>query len=612
MKTIRVFLITMLVVMLAGCKTHLSVKKTLPSGDTATGYVYYLPRTEVSIELERELRSCEVLLSEMDLAVYWLREQAKSNPEEQLSITKVQRLRRKFSDSFDEYNLDFDRVFNEMRDRNRSKNNQDSDPSTIDVDLEIALRATLTPQSFPDTSQSYVIDYMNTKNGMKSTNFTVENYPNGTLKSINMSIDDQAGAILQSTVRGVLALASGFVGLPIPVEAEADAETVASYGDFRQRVRPELCKSEIRSLLEQREVLDKELSAWPAKRQGLEKVVAQRIKTLESKRAELEQAKADGKTSDALAEYEVAIKAAVAKKSEAEAELKKAKDEVAPKNARRDQLRTRLTVTTRMHLIPEEASNKQITGFERARSQWFEDGALQRYCEGNSGLECGGNNIPKALYAYAAIYTPLGRNETNGHQIQCPSKFEGDDKMGRNFCKGVIYRQPATGLLLACTWDECLGPNGKIQVVSDNLIASQTIVIPQLGVPAILPLSNRAFQNNNLQATFAENGMLTKVTYSSNARAEAAAGAFGGSASDVASFLDARREAKKEKRGEAAAELVSEKERVAAQLALEQEIKKLEDFRAGVPVEEDPEPGPGDSSDGGAASDSGTSGDSGG
>ncbi len=534
MKTIQVSLITvLLVLMLAGCNTHLRVKYASNSGNAERGHIYYLPRTEVAIELERELRNCEV--------------------------------------------------------------------SESQIDLEITLRATLTARILPDRNHAYVIDYMTTKKGMKSTNYTVENYPNGTLKSINASIDDRTGVVLQNTIRGMLQLAGGFTSL---TGTEAAAQTQPQ----------ELCKSEINILLEERKALDKNLNAWPTERQRLEETVAQRTKTLETKRAELDEAKAGGKTGGALDEYEKAVETAAANKSQAEAALNKAKAEAASKKTRRDRLRARLTVTTKVHFIPEEDSNKPIPGSESARDQWFDSTGLQSYCSNERGLvrnDCDEENTLNALRAYAAVYVPSGHSDGNGSKIQCQTEPEGGDG-GGDLCKGVIYRQPATGLLLACSRKECLRSDGKLQVLSENLIASQDVVIPQLGVPAFLPLSNSAFQNNNLQATFAENGVLTKVTYSSNARAEAAAGAFEGSASDVASFLDARREAEKEKRGKAAAELLAEKERVAAQLALEQEIKKLEDFRAGIPVEEEPEPMPDDSSDGGAGSDSGNSVDDGG
>lgn len=588
------------VVLACACSTHLSVRPASNSNGFEQGHVYYLPRTELTVELERELRNCEVSTSNASLFRLWLQhEHDLMDKGAALKEEASTLLRQRIHESDLSAEFDAEKILADLGEREDGK-------LQVNVDLKIQFRATLTPHSLPDMTQRYVIDYMTTKSGLKSTNYTVENYPNGTLKSINMSIDDRTSAVAQSTIRGVLTLAGGAAGFPIDLDMPGEDESVP-FTNFEKSARSglrQLCKPEVLGLLRQRQALDRELGTLPAEIAEMQEEVGQLTSALEEERTALEKARSEGKADEEINQYESSVAAAAKDKSHAETALKKKKAEAKPKTARRDRLRDELTVTTTALFMHEVELINQIYlgGADRAAAKWFDMERVEEYCDNNASgglsMACGAppssedsnsdKRLPKALFAYAAVY--LAPSNADYQQPTNACEGEGLNGTADDSCQGVIYRQPATGLMLVCSREECLDGNGKIQALSENLIASEPITIPQLGVSAALPLTNRAFQNNNLQASFTENGALTKVTYSSNARAEAAAGAFEGSANDIAAFLNARREAEEAKRDAATDDLVSEKERVAAQLALEQEIKKLQDFRAGVPVEETPAP----------------------
>ena len=76
---------------------------------------------------------------------------------------------------------------------------------------------------------------------------------------------------------------------------------------------------------------------------------------------------------------------------------------------------------------------------------------------------------------------------------------------------GVIFRQPVQGTLSVHFCGDWSASRGTCSASKQDTLA--TTAIPQLGRLQVLPYRNGPFQNNELTATFAESGALTKVTY---------------------------------------------------------------------------------------------------
>ena len=99
--------------------------------------------------------------------------------------------------------------------------------------------------------------------------------------------------------------------------------------------------------------------------------------------------------------------------------------------------------------------------------------------------------------------------------------------------RGLRYRMPAAGRLVACSITPCRSAN------PDSVIASFDAPIVQLGYVNVLPFRSRAFGSNSFSAEFAPDGSLRAVGYEQKtAPAESLSGAVADAAGQVSGALD--------------------------------------------------------------------------
>lgn len=471
-----------------------------------------------------------------------------------------------------------------------------------DVNLTVLMRATLSAHMLPDTSQAYSIDYQGMSQSSKDTEYKVSKYPNGTLKSVNSIIDDKTDEVISSTVRGVLQLAavsSGFpvtfpprpspdvkISIPKPIHKPLSfAEWLDAHPGFAEPSN--LCNNTTMQRLRQRAALMDQLETL-AKQIGQKEAAANKALATAAeetdKAAELQiqhDALPKGDEKDQIAKDIATHKEAATNgtKSATAANKEKAalEKEQAETNAKLNSVRKTLTLTTTQLLYEKrnpDADQVQIIGHLEAARAWFVPEILKKYCDfektnQNSDIctevDLGSEKVlvPNRLMAWAARYLAP-------HKPSFPQNVP---------TEGLVYREPVQGLLLVCQESECLETDPKERL--GDIVASpdQTVLItpadfPQLGVLASLPLTNRAFQNNSITATFSPTGSLETLEYKSNARAAAAAKAFEGSAGDILTFAEAKKGAKKN-------DLVTKKAEVDAETALlEAEKKRAEAKKA--------------------------------
>lgn len=80
---------------------------------------------------------------------------------------------------------------------------------------------------------------------------------------------------------------------------------------------------------------------------------------------------------------------------------------------------------------------------------------------------------------------------------------------GNNTIEGILYRQPTKVQLKICDENN-----------PDKCPFNEQKSVPGVGVLASLPFSNEAFQSNALEAVFNDQGMLTRVKYTTNSTAK--------------------------------------------------------------------------------------------
>ncbi len=475
------------------------------------------------------------------------------------------------------------------------------DTELAEVNLSVLMRASVTANTLPDMNHAYTIDYLGMTKGTKQTEYLVEKYPNGTLKSVNSKIDDRTAQVIQGTLRGALRLAAASGGFPVTFDVAGaqvggarlpltfDQWRTANEGKFPETP---LCKARILQLLRQRSDLEAQTSGASTRILALIKEAGEATAAagkLTKEAADLQ------KQLDALPAGDPGRKALEEKieKLKAEAKIQTAKaeqllkDKAALEEAQGGSLgkfaavRKQLTITT-THLFRAErpagatAMEEVIKGADVASAAWFDPSALTKYCSPTL-LPCDGT-IPKALSASIAGY--LGPQPV----VQTASK--------PTEATSLIYREPAHGLLLVCKERACLATNGNLSATPEDTLLVTLADFPQLGILAFLPLTNDTFQNNAIEASFSASGSLEKLKYVSNARAEAAAKAFEGVSADVLAFTEAKQGAKKKELETEKAELDAEKALLEARLARDKARQALEDFHNPGPEPEPvPEPG---------------------
>lgn len=604
-----------------GC-TNLSATKVNDSDKGVEGQVYNLSRVEFSIGLDRELKSCQLRYkTEFLTAQEWLREQA------DLIASRSQ-----LNDSQSDYNKIisdpilkrpevrsyFDTIFNNPSwATNFTPNSsavdqmkeafvnvavlQDDD---IELLLEVEMRAIVTPLVLSDPSQIYVIKYGDMKESFKSTDYAVETYPNGTLKSINVVLADQTAAVVQSTLQGAARIASAVNGIPVVggfIVQSMPNTPVSSFEDWFEKQVNKLddlspCSATTKLQILQKNILLKANSSFAQQILNLEKDISNQEKTVTKLTTDL--SKETKKLAD-MADNDPARTAQDQAVKTAEKAVTAAKKILADHNSSKKSLedsssklttnlanvRKQLTLSAVTHFSPEAAvwgkidKNKEdleikipaiisimISGAEEALDLWLDKDKVKTYC--SKGASCD-NERPKSalksLSAQAAIYPSLASLS----KVPPPT------------IKSVVYRNPLRTMLFVCKEQLCIDENGKPSAEHKNILLASVVDVPQLGVLASLPLKNSAFQNNTLTATFAESGTLTKLTYVTNATAQAAAETFTKSADVFLQYKAAKLNEEKTKLEQTKLETDAKTELLKSQLAEEQAradlIKFLQD-----------------------------------
>ncbi|MEO3714120.1 hypothetical protein [Roseateles flavus] len=597
---------------LSACTTTLTASKVGNFDKVVKGQVYYLPRAEFQVNLSRELKSCNVVYQDdAQAALAWLGAQLQSargadTPEDALKIMDaivadpvlsrgdvqpginavlgsnwLQRVvvtaaaqppkpgsKQKGKAAKDTREVSDDGL-NKLSAAIRQLNLRP------ELKLEVDVTAQVVPSFAPDASHAYSLDYAPMAEGLKATDYTVETYPGGTLKSVNVTIDDQTGPAILSAIGGITKLTAAASGFPLPTANAAKAVPFQSFGDWQdaQAERAVACKADIRWKLYQRDGLEAQSEAGAETSLALQKDVdklndeqVKAIAALEKAQAALKELdENDPKRPEAKAQVTKAesdSKLAAKQVLDAKAKLTGAQQAAAKVVTRLASVRKALTVMSSTTFRPTPAVLSQdLPGAVEALQAWLAPDP----CKGDKQcVHPDRSRLAAAMSAQVALYAP-----------SLPGDRSND--VGE---VGVFYRQPFKSTLLVCKAQVCTS-GGAIVATPDVVLVSSLVDVPQLGALAVLPLKNGPFQNNTITASFAESGALTKLAYKSNAAAAKAAEVFESSADALMKFREAKRNQETSKLEASASELAAKKKLIDAQLALEKAQADLDKFREG-------------------------------
>ncbi len=597
-------------IVLQACTTQMVATPTSDFRKQVAGQVYYLPKTEFQITITRELKACATgFPSDADAAPRWLLDQLKVieilvsekrndeagrllaaalNDPVLLQVDTRATIKSVLAKTWLLSILDAQDAVKPLKPLQSVPASQDQigvavkalsnvSPS-LPAAFEVEVNAKAVPLVLADTQQFFSIDFNGMQNDLKGTDYAVESYPNGTLKSINVTIEDQTGAVIQGVLSGAAKLAAGFGGFPFPSAQGGDTtRKIVPLKEWKQTLadsRP-LCNAEVRLKLLQRGALAAKVEADAEAALATQKTIARlgeaevEAEAARDKLAAQVKDLPDGdvtkpKLQAALKLSEAALKnassaLAAAKKNQVE------ENEAAAKTAARlAAVRKALTVTAIATVSPKPSDqNYPLRGADEAKLAWLDKRAKPSCLPLDDDCYTIPTDVGTNLAASAALY-PF----TTGGGPATQSDTE----------QGIWYRQPLKSLLYVCTKGDCLTA-GSLTAPPSRVVLAAPVDVPQFGPMAFLQLRNKVFQNNTIAASFAENGALTKLTYKTNAAAAKAAEIFESSADTIMKFKEAKQNQGATKATAAAAELDARKKLVEAQLALEKAQSDLDKFR---------------------------------
>lgn len=393
--------------------------------------------------------------------------------------------------------------------------------------------------------EKFSVDYEAMSGWSKTSGFEIQTYDNGVLKSINAEAADQTKGIIGNAVKSGVSLLSLVNGVPLG----------ANLAQPPPGPKPDgiVCTAAASSALD---LIGKTTKALKSE--------TEKLVELNDEVSRLERAASMGALTDAMKIALEVNQKAVTSQAQRVASLTKESDALVDRVSVSEQILWPQTPTQRvLNAGPNAANLASIAKlFRVAPGGYAED-------KWAATMNLRGRLVP-AVAQTAAISCEADDKTCTRREVK-PGKAE-----------GLIYRSPVAGRLLICevaTDQECdlVASSGNV-IGASGVIASTSVVAPQLGALRVLPYRNGVFQNNVLKVAFRENGSISVLNYDEkSARGLELAETISSGLGELTAYRDAR-QANREKRA-ADAKAEEEAKKKAALDDLDKEISRLEKLK---------------------------------
>lgn len=415
--------------------------------------------------------------------------------------------------------------------------------------VRFVFKVTAEPHYVP--GERFVIDYEKLSGWSKTSKVEVQTYDNGTIKSINAAAEDKTASIIGDVVKSVVRVASLAQGVPLP-SAETKEKSVLSLEDRY------VCSENTRTALTLLKQAEGDL------KKATEKLVA-----LTDEAASLERlARIDGLDTAGRRRL-VALQPILKQQVKSVADMS---DDLATLE-KRVSLEETITwpldpLERDLSLAPSPRNQKKL------EEEMFKK--LEKAQGGNTLAELGVATRLKGSLVPTVVAKEVSCPQ--GGSSRCARREETDSDKS----EGLLYRNPAPARLLICDGsqdDQC-----SVRAASGVVMTAQAMA-PQLGELRLLPYRNGVFQNNELKATFRENGAVATFNYDDKtARGKELSGAVLAGLDEVVAYRDAREAAKEKKASDAKAEEAARKQaeldKLDHEIARLEKLKKISDLNA--------------------------------
>lgn len=368
------------------------------------------------------------------------------------------------------------------------------------ITLPSKLNATVSSNLVADTEQRYVIPYEQLNRVTKVTDIDIKSWETGALKSINSTIDDR-------TMETATAVFSGIADIGIAAATRASGTVLYGYTDDRS---PKPCEP-FKEKLDRLKELKLDLTKAFGDREALisnDEEVRSRERAVAEARSILIEARNGGSEAD-IGRAERTLGEALKKLDKAEQNQSQSQvsKNVANLQTAIAKLEKELTFSKTTVWVPTGKKLSVETDITISK-----DEIARRF-----GLPSSVDQKP--VTAQAQVTLAGGQ-----HGIEQPDIKETVD--------GIVYRQPVLAKLQVCL-DTCSSG-------FENVLIDETYTLPQFGDFAVLPLNNKVFDNNEIQVSFRNDGMLESLKYMAKSRSERAAKGFQSIAEQLAKSEEKR------------------------------------------------------------------------
>lgn len=347
----------------------------------------------------------------------------------------------------------------------------DSKKIEFSVKKEISVAAV----TRPDPDQRYFVPYNSLRSVFKDIDFSIENYDNQTLKSVNATVNDKTGetavAVLGTAIRVATLVAGGALAAGGSAQALKDSD---------------LCDDEVLQALDtsQKDGAASGTAAQTSSKNKAEKADAQK----KTKKPEKESASASSK----------------------------------PKTGNSSDSDSPLVIQALFEWTPTltDAAESQF------RIAFYPYGLIGKWLkpQGSKLLTLSGDKtaLVKRTVAGKEISEVILKSAQTEFLVKLPTKAKAT--VVSDPVPGLVLREPAVGILSVCDY---LCPNSN-ELDGTGIISTSQEIIPQLGQIFVVPLKSGIFESQTLGVALSSDGGLSKVGLKSSAEAPAVVNAVNG------------------------------------------------------------------------------------
>lgn len=439
---------------------------------------------------------------------------------------------------------------------NRPRRPSDTKPPETSIGAELDATPVLTP------GERYVVDYSALGSVLKTTDFAIETYPEGTLKSINATADDRSAETLVALAKTAASLASWGAGggdrspASVPL-VEEGAKFLAA--DCSSEALAQLAK-----VLSAQDLVDAETANLKQVTRQVEQLSLAGMLDA-TKRAEL------AKQLEALRKSSGALDAATKKLVKARKPLQLSRSSRWPQDFSQggeQSVPLSPIVTPEFGALfvdgapaTEAITRECLTGYAaddlgaclakqvemqvRLEPAYRMADSCRPVVDEPMKFACRTARASGPPVSPGQNYSPEDWSQYQSAKAEWHATTPTDARDHRPD-KGLFVRPPELARLVVCRWSAFCDPSGDYVVE-----VSDWVSVPQLGQLRFLPFTNRMFENNALVLQLGKDGTLEKFQYATKA---AIAERLATAASGIADAANGGRKAWREERAARRAE----------------------------------------------------------